>query len=491
MRILHVGLGDFGSTWLELLLGRPDVHVAGVVDRDAARLARARAQGVDEGLLHTDLVAGLRDARPDLVLLTTPPQGRLSLVRQVLAHGTPVLLEKPAALDEGEAGELLALARDTGAPLHIAENYRHRPLFTTLRELLEDTAVGTIRYLSVDLVRHHRLTNYHATVPHPLLVDVASHHLDVIRFLTGQEVDRLDADVWRAPDSWYTEPANAVVTGVLDGGARFRLRGSLDAPLSTTDWTGAWTVETAHAVLRANEHEVSITRADGTAERHSVAPDDGRQALLDSVLGALRGGEPGPTLLQENLRSLNLSFAAVRAASRTGPQAAPERSEITSDSRRPDSEPDPDRLAASIPTGPAGARTEPAGAPRVVRFSAEHEPLTGCHGGVGTLQHRQLLSAADFAGPIRFVNHTVLPPGTSIGAHRHGADEELYLVLSGNGLMTADGRQFRVQAGDVVVNQPYGEHGLVNDGPQDLALVVIEVGLVESERFGESGLSRT
>ncbi|AIR96236.1 cupin domain-containing protein [Streptomyces glaucescens] len=96
------------------------------------------------------------------------------------------------------------------------------------------------------------------------------------------------------------------------------------------------------------------------------------------------------------------------------------------------------------------------------------------HGGLGTILAHRLFSRAEGAPGAEFIDIAVLPPGTSIGRHRHGRDRETYVVLSGSGLMYRDGTEFRVGAGDVVVNRPHGEHGLVNDSAGDLWLLVFE-----------------
>jgi mannose-6-phosphate isomerase-like protein (cupin superfamily) len=96
------------------------------------------------------------------------------------------------------------------------------------------------------------------------------------------------------------------------------------------------------------------------------------------------------------------------------------------------------------------------------------------HGGLGTILAHRLFSRAEGSAGAEFIDIAVLPPGTSIGRHRHGRDRETYVVLSGSGLMYRDGTEFRVDTGDVVVNRPYGEHGLVNDSAADLWLLVFE-----------------
>ena len=75
-----------------------------------------------------------------------------------------------------------------------------------------------------------------------------------------------------------------------------------------------------------------------------------------------------------------------------------------------------------------------------------------------------------------FLDFTILPVGADIGRHTHEADnEEIYIVMSGRGLMYLDGDQFEVEAGHVIVNRPGGTHALKNIGDEELRLVVIEV----------------
>lgn len=96
------------------------------------------------------------------------------------------------------------------------------------------------------------------------------------------------------------------------------------------------------------------------------------------------------------------------------------------------------------------------------------------HGGLGTILAHRAFARQPGGRGAEFVDLAVLPPGTSIGRHRHGADRETYIVLDGSGLMYRDGEEFRVGTGDVVVNRPFGEHGLLNDGDEGLRLLVFE-----------------
>jgi cupin domain len=123
---------------------------------------------------------------------------------------------------------------------------------------------------------------------------------------------------------------------------------------------------------------------------------------------------------------------------------------------------------------------------RVTRLADPSLARVRAHGGRGRIGFRRLFDRAAFAAPIDFVDYAVVPPRGSIGLHRHGANEEIYLVLSGRGRMRRDGREFPVGPGSVVVNRPGGRHGLVNTGRGDLRLFVVEVALRPAERNGKS-----
>lgn len=114
---------------------------------------------------------------------------------------------------------------------------------------------------------------------------------------------------------------------------------------------------------------------------------------------------------------------------------------------------------------------------RVLRLQELSLDTVVAHGGDGEIRFRRVFDRGDFAGPWNFVDYAVVPPGGSIGRHRHGRDEELYLVLEGEGELTLDGVTHRVGPGSVAVNRAGGEHALKNVGATDLRLFVVEVAL--------------
>jgi mannose-6-phosphate isomerase-like protein (cupin superfamily) len=65
----------------------------------------------------------------------------------------------------------------------------------------------------------------------------------------------------------------------------------------------------------------------------------------------------------------------------------------------------------------------------------------------------------------------VLKPGSGIGYHRQ-AEEEIYYVLSGRGLMTLDEKEVEVGPGTAVLTRTGSSHGLKVAGSEDLVIII-------------------
>ena len=100
------------------------------------------------------------------------------------------------------------------------------------------------------------------------------------------------------------------------------------------------------------------------------------------------------------------------------------------------------------------------------------------HGGTGLCRHATVFQGEEMQAPVRFINYTIVPPGASFGLHRHGNDNEFYIVLDGDGVYTQDDRDIPVTAGDIIMNPASGAHGIRNTGDSDMRLLVFEVAIL-------------
>jgi mannose-6-phosphate isomerase-like protein (cupin superfamily) len=66
----------------------------------------------------------------------------------------------------------------------------------------------------------------------------------------------------------------------------------------------------------------------------------------------------------------------------------------------------------------------------------------------------------------------ILPPGTAVTPHHHRQIEEIYYIVSGQGLMTVGDEIREVEAGDAVYVPCGHRHTLENTGTQPITLLV-------------------
>ncbi|MCL2086835.1 MAG: cupin domain-containing protein [Oscillospiraceae bacterium] len=97
------------------------------------------------------------------------------------------------------------------------------------------------------------------------------------------------------------------------------------------------------------------------------------------------------------------------------------------------------------------------------------------HGGEGLLNGRVVFGVEEFSTALKFIHYTEMPPGTSIGVHTHQNDEEVYIILEGEGIALIDGNKTPVTAGDTILNKPFGEHALYNNSEGVLKVLVFKV----------------
>ena len=201
VRFIVTGLGSWGPGWAELIQQQDGVELAAVVEpMDDRREAVAEARGLRPDQAYVDLETALDNVEADAVLVVTPPRTHLDVARIAFAAGKPVLMDKPLAATMDDARALVELAEETGNLLIVSQNYRYRPPMQAVRKLLQEGVIGDILHIQANCQEDMRLfyeaTNFRYLMPHPHIIDMTIHHWDLLRFLTGHEVDTVYATSW-------------------------------------------------------------------------------------------------------------------------------------------------------------------------------------------------------------------------------------------------------------------------------------------------------
>jgi predicted dehydrogenase len=326
VRILQVGVGGFGATWLAALAGLPGEarHVA-LVDQSAGALAGARqVVAIGAEACFTDLDAALEATDADMALVVVPPEAHRAVATRCLAAGLPVLVEKPLAGTREDCEALLGAASRAGRELAVSQNYRYRPVIATARTLLASGRLGAVGQAQVDFRLHHDFRRtFRERMDDPLILDMAVHHFDLIRFVTGLEAEHVVARSWNPPWSQFAHDASAICVFAMGGGARIVYSGSWHPRGQFTDWNCRWLIECERGYVVVDRDRVRAYEGDDPHRPGTVADErdvplvamahtDQAAVLLDFA-AAVRAGRPAPTTAADNLRSVEMVFAAVDA----------------------------------------------------------------------------------------------------------------------------------------------------------------------------------
>jgi myo-inositol 2-dehydrogenase / D-chiro-inositol 1-dehydrogenase len=197
IRIAVIGCGTIASWYhIPVLRGTRGAALVAVAETDPGR--RVAAGRLARTAAYHDLRELLAKADVDAVVISTPPQLHAELAVAAARAGKHVFVEKPIATSEADARWVLDEVVRSGVTAAIGFNRRLHPLFEQARALLADAAVGTVHRVltafcepvepgEMPAWKRSRSTGGGA------LLDLASHHFDLLRWFLAEEIEVVDA----------------------------------------------------------------------------------------------------------------------------------------------------------------------------------------------------------------------------------------------------------------------------------------------------------
>lgn len=187
LRIAMLGAGRVGQVHARSISENPEAELAWVADPiEAAATALAGKYGARWTLEPQD---ALDDPSVDAVVIGTPTNTHVDMLRRAVTAGKKVLLEKPIDLDLARIDAGWADIKDKAPFVMLGFNRRFDPSFREVKERVAAGEIGPIRALRITSRDPQPPPAAYLGVSGGMFKDMTIHDFDMARFQLGEIVE--------------------------------------------------------------------------------------------------------------------------------------------------------------------------------------------------------------------------------------------------------------------------------------------------------------
>ncbi|MCS7192194.1 MAG: Gfo/Idh/MocA family oxidoreductase [Armatimonadetes bacterium] len=321
MRCIVVGIGSRGKHWVQICQEMEMVTLVAGVDPVPERREEVKAKfGLKGEQLFSSLEEAVKAVDADFVLDVTPPSVREKIAEIALNNGLPVLAEKAMGEDWAMAKRIAAMVKSSGLAYMVAQNYRFNPLPRTTRRLLDEGLLGTVNTVLVGFHRPWGMGAHYVEMSYGLLIEMAVHHFDTLRYVLNRDAIRVWAHTWNAPWGWHKgDVGHNVVFEFQDG--IIVTHHALGCSVGKPDhWQGEWRIDGEKGSLTWESGKLfygrSFPKELVEEVRLDFFPLVDTKAVLAEFVSALKEKRKPECSAQDNLKTLAMVFGAIESAKR-------------------------------------------------------------------------------------------------------------------------------------------------------------------------------
>jgi predicted dehydrogenase len=310
LRIGLIGAGRHGSRYIQHLLhDLPGVSLAALCrKRIGERLPSLSTTDIP---IYGDYRALISDPTIEAIVVVTPPALCLEICLEAVKERKPILIEKPLAPTGHEARMMVAAAEEAGLLLMTAQTLRFDSAILLLKEHLPK--IGRLRYATFTS-RIESKASGHLRSPtagqRGALLEFGVHLLDLVPFLTGEEVVVVRCELDQLP--CIAPDAMAIVQAQTTSGLRciFDVARVEAGRVARTEWVGT------HGQIAADwfYQRVSGVIGDSAPFEWAVQPQQTILATLRAFASAVVTGSPPPITGRDGCRAVEVADACYRSA---------------------------------------------------------------------------------------------------------------------------------------------------------------------------------
>lgn len=256
----------------------------------------------------------INDPDVNAIYIATPPKQHEEYAIAAMQAGKPVYVEKPMALDLAACRRMEQVSKETGVKLVVAHYRRALPLFIRVKELLDQQAIGDIRFARISLLQPDQSamiaktgTNWRvdpALAGAGLFYDLAPHQLDLLVHFLGKPTNAIGLAVNQA--GLYT--AEDLVVGVAQLPHQVLFNGTWCFTTPEGKEEDLFEIQGSTGSLRfaVFGHALTIER-NGIIETEKFNPPQHiQQPMIEKIVPYFLGNEDNPCSAADAIQSMEM-----------------------------------------------------------------------------------------------------------------------------------------------------------------------------------------
>ena len=184
-----IGAGRIGKMHAENILANfPQIYLKAVVD---LKLDFGWAENVGIPVKSQEITALTDDPEIDAVVITTPSDTHVQMITIMAEAGKQIFCEKPIAFDPASIQAAIDAVEKAHVIMQVGFNRRFDPDFLKVRQTVESGEIGEPHIINMTNRDPQRPDLEFIPGSGGLFMDFCVHDFDMVRFLTGSEVEEI------------------------------------------------------------------------------------------------------------------------------------------------------------------------------------------------------------------------------------------------------------------------------------------------------------
>ena len=187
-----IGAGRIGQLHAKNLVGNHRVKLKAVSDVRGEEL-RSWADEHKVEILTTEYQDIIQDPDIDAILICSPTDTHLSIIKEAAKANKHIFCEKPVSFSKEQTEEALEAVNQHGVKLQVGFNRRFDANFMRVRELVHNGHLGDIHLLKITSRDPAPPPESYIRTSGGMFMDMTIHDFDMARYLLDSEVEKVYA----------------------------------------------------------------------------------------------------------------------------------------------------------------------------------------------------------------------------------------------------------------------------------------------------------